>query len=59
MSEARTDTTQERPVPQAAADHRGDDGGIGKHRGGAAPAEDTASPAYGRHRRQGENSRAA
>ncbi|WP_327236844.1 hypothetical protein OG349_25780 [Streptomyces sp. NBC_01317] len=59
MSEARTDTTQGRPVPHGAADRRGDDGGIGKHRGGAAPTEDSASPAYGRHRRPEENSRAA
>ncbi|MFJ8000854.1 hypothetical protein ACIQ7D_27635 [Streptomyces sp. NPDC096310] len=51
MSETRTDTTQQRPRGTATADS-GDHDGLGKHRGGAAPAEDSASPAYGRHRRQ-------
>nr|WSZ95770.1 hypothetical protein OH820_08980 [Streptomyces sp. NBC_00857] len=59
MSEARTDTTQGRPQG-ADADQDGI-GGLGKHRGGAAPTEDSATPAYGRHRRPGqsESSKAA
>ncbi|MGW0776297.1 hypothetical protein ACWD01_22195 [Streptomyces sp. NPDC002835] len=48
MSEARTDTTHERP--QSAAAGRGDGGGAGKHRGGAA-TEDAATQPHGRHRR--------
>lgn len=61
MYEARTDTAQERPQGAAAAD-RDDSGGIGKHgkhRGGAASTEDSASPAYGRHRRPEQSSYAA
>ncbi|MFF7711669.1 hypothetical protein [Streptomyces sp. NPDC007988] len=49
MSEARTDTTQARP--QGAAANQAEPVGAGKHRGGAAAAEDTTSPVHGRHRR--------
>ncbi|MFE2375940.1 hypothetical protein [Streptomyces sp. NPDC059398] len=52
MSEARTDTAQSRPQP-AAAD-RGEAGGSGKHRGGAAPVEASEAETNGRHRRSGE-----
>ncbi|MFE3825516.1 hypothetical protein [Streptomyces sp. NPDC059092] len=58
MSDTRTDTTQQRPRGTATAagvDHDG----LGKHRGTAAPAEDSAPPAYGRHRRQNEGRNAA
>ncbi|MFE7571747.1 hypothetical protein ACFU76_33140 [Streptomyces sp. NPDC057539] len=61
MSEARTDTTQDRPRGAAATDWD-DSGGIGtygKHRGGAASTEDSASPAHGRHRRPEQSSYAA
>ncbi|MEW1720605.1 hypothetical protein [Streptomyces sp. NPDC093109] len=58
MSETRTDTSQSRPQG-AAATARGDLDSHGKHRGGAAPAEDSASPAHGRHRRPGERGDAA
>ncbi|MFB6980613.1 hypothetical protein [Streptomyces scopuliridis] len=61
MSEARTDTTQERPRGAASAD-RDDSGGIGthgKHRGGAAATEDSASPVHGRHRRPEQSGYAA
>ncbi|MFD5031439.1 hypothetical protein ACFVWX_29530 [Streptomyces sp. NPDC058220] len=57
MSEARIDPTQQRP--QATALNRDDAGGFGKHRGGAAPTEDSVSPAYGRHRRPAEGGNAA
>ncbi|WP_181160579.1 MULTISPECIES: hypothetical protein [Streptomyces] len=46
MSEASTDTTQAGP--------QGDAGGSGKHRGGAARAEDTGAQPHGRHRRHTE-----
>ncbi|MDQ0943870.1 hypothetical protein [Streptomyces sp. V1I1] len=49
MSEARTDTAQERPRPAAAG--RAEAGGAGKHRGGAATTEESATPGHGRHRR--------
>ncbi|MEU9008523.1 hypothetical protein AB0D12_01780 [Streptomyces sp. NPDC048479] len=52
MSQARTDTTQERPHGAAAV--QAEAGGAGKHRGGAATTEDSATPAHGRHRRPGE-----
>ncbi|MFF3453797.1 hypothetical protein ACFYXH_05590 [Streptomyces sp. NPDC002730] len=52
MSQARTDTTQERPYGAAAV--QAEAGGAGKHRGGAATTEDSATPAHGRHRRPGE-----
>ncbi|MEV7415767.1 hypothetical protein [Streptomyces sp. NPDC089919] len=42
MSQAMTDTMQARP---AGAEGRG------RHRGGAAPAEESAKPVVGRHRR--------
>lgn len=57
MSEARTDTAQDRPQTADAA--RDEAGGYGKHRGGAASTEDSTSPAYGKHRRHGEQTRAA
>ena len=57
MSEARTDTTQQRPQPAAVA--QDDTDGYGKHRGGAAPTEDSTSSVYGRHRRPEESRRAA
>lgn len=57
MSEARADTTQQRPQPAAAGQDA--DGGYGKHRGGAAPTEGSPSSAYGRHRRPEESRRAA
>ncbi|MFI1399234.1 hypothetical protein [Streptomyces sp. NPDC020681] len=44
MSESRTDTTQTRP--QGA-----DAGGAGKHRGGAAPTEDSTATPHGKHRK--------
>ncbi|MFE4060131.1 hypothetical protein ACFXP3_28195 [Streptomyces sp. NPDC059096] len=50
MSETRTDTTQQQPRGTATAESADHDG-LGKHRGSAAPAEDSTSPAYGRHRR--------
>ncbi|MFC8824392.1 hypothetical protein ACFT9I_03430 [Streptomyces sp. NPDC057137] len=56
MSESRTDTAQDRPH-QAAGDR--DDNGHGKHRGGAAPTDDSQLSAHGRHRRPGDNSEAA
>ncbi|WP_406001195.1 hypothetical protein [Streptomyces sp. NBC_00829] len=49
MSEARTDTTQERPQGAAAA--QAEAGGAGKHRGGAATTENSAVPAHGKHRK--------
>ncbi|MFE2940316.1 hypothetical protein ACFXKG_14830 [Streptomyces sp. NPDC059255] len=58
MSETRTDTTQQQPQGTATASSGVIDG-IGKHRGGAAPAEDSTSPAYGRHRRPEEGRNAA
>ncbi|MFJ2212596.1 hypothetical protein ACIQVO_17075 [Streptomyces sp. NPDC101062] len=58
MSETRTDTTRQRPQGMATAGS-GDNDGLGKHRGGAAPAEDSTSPAYGRHRRPEEGRNAA
>lgn len=57
MSEARTDTAQDRPQTADAA--RDEAGGYGKHRGGAASTEDSTSPAYGKHRRHGEQTKAA
>ena len=57
MSEAPTATAQARP--QTADADQGEAGGYGKHRGGAASTEDSMSPAYGRHRRQGEQTDAA
>ncbi|MEV7682955.1 hypothetical protein AB0O64_31055 [Streptomyces sp. NPDC088341] len=59
MSEARSNTIQERP--QATAADRDDISHFGKHRGGAASTEDSMSPAHGRHRRpaEGEHSNAA
>ncbi|MFD6276129.1 hypothetical protein ACFWFI_11265 [Streptomyces sp. NPDC060209] len=51
MSEARTDTTQNRPS-EADAD-RAEAGGYGKHRGGASAESATAQP-HGRHRRPSE-----
>ncbi len=59
MTEARIDTTQERP--QGTAADRSDISHFGKHRGGAASTEDSMSPAHGRHRRpaEGEHSNAA
>ncbi|MEV7870593.1 hypothetical protein AB0P17_31870 [Streptomyces sp. NPDC088124] len=60
MSETRTDTTQQKQPPQGTATAgSGDMDGLGKHRGGAAPAEDSTSPAYGRHRRPEEGRNAA
>ncbi|MFD5753007.1 hypothetical protein [Streptomyces sp. NPDC127033] len=60
MSETRTDTTQQKQPQGTATAGSGDlVGGLGKHRGGAAPAEDSTSPAYGRHRRQEEGRNAA
>ncbi|MFE4366814.1 hypothetical protein ACFRMN_00910 [Streptomyces sp. NPDC056835] len=61
MSEARIDTTQDRPRGAAATD-LDDSAGIGthgKHRGGAASTEDSASPAHGRHRRPEQSGYAA
>ncbi|MBV7248627.1 hypothetical protein [Streptomyces sp. MW-W600-10] len=56
MSEARTDTTQQRPT---GADEGSGTGGSGKHRGGAS-AENTSVQPHGRHRRPAEEeSRAA
>ncbi|WP_405781196.1 hypothetical protein [Streptomyces sp. NBC_00859] len=57
MSEARTDTAQSRPQP-AAAD-RGEAGGSGKHRGGAASTEASEAETNGRHRRAAEQHRNA
>lgn len=59
MSEARTDTTQQRP--QGTSADQGELSSLGKHRGGAASTEDSMSPAHGRHRRlaEGEHSNAA
>ncbi|MFF3325874.1 hypothetical protein [Streptomyces sp. NPDC002889] len=51
MSEARTDPTRMRPLAAAAGASGADAGGAGKHRGGAAAAEDSTTPAHGRHRR--------
>ncbi|NDZ82908.1 MULTISPECIES: hypothetical protein [unclassified Streptomyces] len=53
MSEARTDTAQSRPQP-AAAD-RGEAGGSGKHRGGAASTEASQAETNGRHRRSADH----
>ncbi|MEV7909155.1 hypothetical protein [Streptomyces griseus] len=56
MSEARTDTTQQRPT---GADEGSGTGGSGKHRGGTS-AENTSVQPHGRHRRPAEEeSRAA
>ncbi|MEV7424570.1 hypothetical protein [Streptomyces sp. NPDC091212] len=52
MSETRTNTDQTHP--RGAAADRGDLDSHGKHRGGAAPAEESAAPAFGRHRRPGD-----
>ncbi|MFJ2116456.1 MULTISPECIES: hypothetical protein [unclassified Streptomyces] len=56
MSEARTDTTQQRPQgaqSQGGLDHHG------RHRGGAAPSETPHSSPHGRHRRPGDSGDAA
>ncbi|MGR8010794.1 hypothetical protein [Streptomyces hypolithicus] len=49
MSETRTDTPPPRLRPPDA--DRADAGHSGRHRGVAAPAEDTTTPVQGRHRR--------
>ncbi|MEU9677732.1 hypothetical protein AB0D92_30020 [Streptomyces parvus] len=55
MSEARTDTTQQRPT---GADEEAGTSGSGKHRGGAS-TENTSVPPHGRHRRPAEAESAA
>ncbi|MGI5399399.1 hypothetical protein ACQEVG_08125 [Streptomyces sp. CA-135486] len=51
MSEARTDTVQERMQGATEA------GGAGRHRGGAAK-ENAATQAHGRHRRPAQSAAA-
>ncbi|GLF93942.1 hypothetical protein [Streptomyces yaizuensis] len=46
MSEGRTETTEARPHIDEDTDE-----GAGRHRGVAAPAEDTQDEPHGRHRR--------
>ncbi|MFE9253734.1 hypothetical protein [Streptomyces sp. NPDC006879] len=51
MSETTTDTTEARLPGVGAAQA---EAGHGRHRGGAAPTEEPAAPAHGRHRRPAE-----